>query len=129
MAEQVLAGVDDVVGFIDQTIYANEDNPAPCFWANAEVLELLGMIRAGLVDRPEWSEVVESNLLADVAAARRELAAHQLQADLAAELFMSAIRNVAGQRDRARRTAVVLEQELAETQAKLDRWLNGERAL
>lgn len=35
----------EAVAFIDQTIYANEDNPPYTTWGNKEVLELLQMIR------------------------------------------------------------------------------------
>jgi hypothetical protein len=83
----------------------------------------------GLSDRPEWSEVVESNLRAEVATARRELAEHRLQADLATVMFEGALRLVTEQRDQARRVAVSLEQELAESERKLGLWLGGERAL
>lgn len=72
--------------------------------------------------------IEESNLRAEVATARRELAEHRLQADLATVMFEGALRALTEQRDRARRVAVVLEQELAVTQAKLDRWVAGERA-
>lgn len=35
--------------FIDQTVYANEDSRPDLKWTNAEVMELLGMIR-GMID-------------------------------------------------------------------------------
>ena len=43
------------LGFIDQTIYANEDGSPDLTWTNAEVLELLAMIRGtltGEIDTP-----------------------------------------------------------------------------
>lgn len=39
----------DALGFIDQTIYANEDSGPRVTWRNAEVLELLAEIRRMLV--------------------------------------------------------------------------------
>lgn len=44
--------VRNAVGFIDQTIYANDDNRPDLRWTNDEVIELLGMIRSYLVDEP-----------------------------------------------------------------------------
>lgn len=44
------AGVNDALGFIDQTIYANEDNPPDMTWVNEEVLELLWIIRNTLAE-------------------------------------------------------------------------------
>jgi hypothetical protein len=82
----------------------------------------------GLCERPDWSEVVESNLRAEVATARRELADHPLQADLALVMFEAALRALTEQRDLARRTGVALEQELAETRRKLGLYEAGERA-
>ncbi|KJL49515.1 hypothetical protein RS84_00228 [Microbacterium hydrocarbonoxydans] len=41
---------DATIGFIDQTVYANEDNRPDLKWTNAEVMELLGNIRELLVD-------------------------------------------------------------------------------
>lgn len=41
------------LGFIDQTIYANEDSGNLVTWDNAEVLELLRSIRATLLTNPE----------------------------------------------------------------------------
>lgn len=41
----------DTVGFIDQTIYANEDSSPDVSWKNSEVLELLGDIRARIVPK------------------------------------------------------------------------------
>lgn len=41
--------VRDAVGFIDQTLYANEDNRPEVRWTNAEVVELLGMIRGMII--------------------------------------------------------------------------------
>jgi hypothetical protein len=112
-------GVDGAIALIDEA--------APT--QTSEVADLLHEIRSVLVNRPEWSEVVESNLRAEVATARRELAEHQLQVDLATVMFEGALRLVTEQRDQARRVAVSLEQELAETQRKLGLWLGGERAL
>ena len=44
----------DALGYIEQTIYANEDNPLALVWTNAEVLELLGEIYERLaLDDPE----------------------------------------------------------------------------
>ena len=37
-------GALDALGFIDQTMYANQDT-STAIWSNAEVLELLGMVR------------------------------------------------------------------------------------
>lgn len=39
----------DAMGFIDQTVYANTDSRPDLKWSNAEVLELLGMIRERLI--------------------------------------------------------------------------------
>lgn len=39
----------DTLGFVDQTIYANDDSRDDLKWTNAEVIELLGMIRGMLV--------------------------------------------------------------------------------
>lgn len=39
------AGNNDALGFIDQTVYANDDNRPDLKWTNTEVLELLGVIR------------------------------------------------------------------------------------
>ena len=39
----------DAIGFIDQTIYANDDSRPDLHWRNDEVLELLGEIRGMLV--------------------------------------------------------------------------------
>ena len=47
-AIQRLLAVHDVLGFIDQTVYSNEDSPDCIRWDNSEVLELLGMIRGKL---------------------------------------------------------------------------------
>lgn len=40
---------DAALGFIDQTIYANEDSAPTTKWRNDEVLELLRDIRAHLL--------------------------------------------------------------------------------
>lgn len=40
---------DATLGFIDQTVYANDDNRPDLKWTNAEVMELLGEIRGMLV--------------------------------------------------------------------------------
>jgi hypothetical protein len=55
------------LGFIDQTLYANEDNPKPSRWRNDEVLELLRDIRAHLVAdtmmplfEQEWAHLKET---------------------------------------------------------------------
>lgn len=40
------------LGFIDQTIYANEDNGNLVKWDNAEVLEMLRTIRSTLLEGP-----------------------------------------------------------------------------
>jgi hypothetical protein len=42
-----------VVGFIDQTTYANEDNGPDVEWTNREVLELLADIRSKLTGEGE----------------------------------------------------------------------------
>ena len=34
----------DALGYVEQTIYSNEDNSPAVTWTNAEVLELLGEI-------------------------------------------------------------------------------------
>lgn len=44
----------DALGYIAQTLYANEDNSASVMWTNREVLDLLGEIAERLaVDDPE----------------------------------------------------------------------------
>lgn len=45
MSDRIIA----TLGFIDQTVYANEDSGADVTWANTEVLELLAEIRRALV--------------------------------------------------------------------------------
>lgn len=46
---------DQAIGFIDQTLYANDDNRPDLKWTNAEVVELLGMIRGMLVAEEQAS--------------------------------------------------------------------------
>lgn len=55
-AERLLA-LHDALGFIDQTVYANEDNSHRVKWRNSEVLELLAEIRAKLTASPANVEV------------------------------------------------------------------------
>lgn len=81
-------------------------------WAKAPAIAPGSRRRAGLVAAapflqglsasPEWSEVVEANLRADLA-------------------------SVTEQRDQARALSVRLEQELAESERKLGLWMSGER--
>lgn len=47
-AVERLLALHDALGFIDQTVYANEDSRPDLKWTNAEVLELLGEIRGKL---------------------------------------------------------------------------------
>lgn len=44
---------DDTLGFVDQPIYANEDNAPGAVWRNEEVLALLSDIRIRLHERAE----------------------------------------------------------------------------
>ena len=44
------AGVHRTLGFIDQTIYANEGSSEAVTWRNAEVLDLLRTIRSTLLE-------------------------------------------------------------------------------
>lgn len=44
---------DDALGFVDQTIYANEDSDPGVVWRNEEVLALLSDIRIRLHERAE----------------------------------------------------------------------------
>lgn len=39
----------DTLGFVDQTIYANDDSRDDLTWTNSEVLELLGLVRVTLL--------------------------------------------------------------------------------
>jgi hypothetical protein len=47
-ASERLIALHDALGFIDQTVYSNEDSPEYVRWPNSEVLEMLGEIRARL---------------------------------------------------------------------------------
>lgn len=55
-AERLLAA-DDALGFIDQTIYANEDSNPLTPWRNEEVLALLGEIRMKMLAEPVDREI------------------------------------------------------------------------
>lgn len=46
-----LLALHDALGFIDQTVYANEDSSPRVKWRNGEVLELLAEIRHRLTAR------------------------------------------------------------------------------
>lgn len=145
-----LHGVDDVLAYIDKTV----DNVAgfgdALMWTNREVLEVLADIREGLVSPPEWSEVVESNLREQVRTAeelarrcaaefdvehelhlleesqlRAELMKAKEAAELASLLYDAGIAHVVGERDRARATAVRLEQELALAETDVACWRLG----
>lgn len=108
----VLSGVDEVLARIDQVLADNADEPGP--WDNDGVLELLAQLRHGLTNRPEWSQVTESNLRHELNALKEDRLIERVQTDIAAELFRASLRQVEGERDRARATVVRLEQELAE---------------
>lgn len=51
-AAERLLGAHDALGFIDQTIYANEDSNPLTSWRNEEVLALLAEIRTKLLAEP-----------------------------------------------------------------------------
>lgn len=108
----VLSGVDEVLARIDQVVRDNSGEPI--VWGNDDVLGLLAQLRHGLVNRPEWSQVAESNLRHELNALKEARLVDAMQMDIAGELYRSALRQVEGERDRARATAVRLEQELAE---------------
>lgn len=108
----VLSGVDDVLARIDQVIRDNDGEDT--IWHNEHVMELLAQLRHGLVNAPEWSQVTESNLRHELNALKEARLVDAMHADIAGELYRSALRQVEGERDRARATAVRLEQELAE---------------
>lgn len=61
---------------------------------------------------PDWSEVVEGNLRAELATARADLEAEQIAEVFMATLYTSALRHVEDERDRARSVATQLEQEV-----------------
>lgn len=68
---------------------------------------------AGLTaDDPDWSEVTESNLRAELAEVKATLAAEIIAETTMAVLYESALQHVEGERDRARDVAVRLEQEV-----------------
>lgn len=53
---RIVARNTDALGFVDQTVYANDDNRDDLRWSNAEVLELLGMIRDKLSTDAIWCD-------------------------------------------------------------------------
>lgn len=109
-----LNGMVDVLGFVDRTIVGVEDLPAgESHWTNGEVLELLGMIAAGLRN-PEWAQVSIEAVLAERDALKRARHADLVNASVAALLYETSIGVLQGQVEQARRIAVRLEQELAE---------------
>jgi len=55
----------DALGYVEQTIYANEDNPEPSTWSNADVLELLQEVAErlmldGEIIAPECGATIDS---------------------------------------------------------------------
>lgn len=113
MAEEgALQGVDDVLAYIDKNVSNAEG--AKWLWGTDEVLELLADIRAGLTSAPEWSQVVESNLRAQLAAA--EDTATKLRASR--RFWIEKARVLRRERNHARRVAVLLEQALNAVEAQ-----------
>jgi hypothetical protein len=117
---EVLNGPDAVIAWIDETI-ANVEGLVVS-WSNTEFIGMLSQIRAGLAVRPTWAEVSISEVLAERDELKCELVRARgdvtVQRGIAAqytERFWTAV----GERDRARATAVRLEQELAEREAEV----------
>lgn len=77
------------------------------------LVDVLGAVRSALTAGADWSEVQESNLRAELDRARADLAAEQIATSAASLLYEASLRHVEGERDRARATAVRLEQDLA----------------
>lgn len=114
-----LHGVDDVLAYIDKTL-SNVEGQGWMF-ASREVSEMLGDIRNGLTSSPEWSQVVESNLRAEMADTVRLKVA-------AAALYEAALRHVEAERDRARALAVRLEQDAAQQREEIAAEFDRRRA-
>jgi hypothetical protein len=104
-------GIDGVIAYVDGAIA--ELLSGPCNLTSAGVVGMLQEVRHGLADRPEWSQVVESNLRAELTAAQLEHARYVQQCETAAVIFQQAVDIERAKAERARRVAVKLEQELA----------------
>ncbi len=101
----------DALAFTDAAIATATSTPIA--WTADDVQSFLAELRDQLTRDPEWSEVQESNLRAELAAAREELLHERLATAAGSILFGAALRHVEGERDRARATAIRLEQECA----------------
>jgi hypothetical protein len=109
-------GVEGVVAYLDGEIAGLHGN-GPGALLTSGVIAMLQEIREGLVERPDWSEVMEGNLRAELAAARLEHTHYQEQCEIAGGIFQAALNAERERTERARRTAVRLESELARLEA------------
>ncbi|WP_243063221.1 hypothetical protein [Humibacter sp. RRB41] len=105
-------GVEGVLAYLDGAIGELHFGAQGALLTSG-VISMLQEIRRGLAERPEWSQVTEGNLRAELAASRLELVHYQHQAEIAASIFSGALEMERDKTERARRIAVRLEGELA----------------
>jgi hypothetical protein len=99
------------VELIDSKLKSLQGSPYVLL-SNPGAIKLLTEIRDALTADPEWSQVTESNLRAELASARADLEAEQVAEVFMTTLYTSALRHVEDERDRARAVATQLEQEV-----------------
>jgi hypothetical protein len=105
-------GVEGVIAYLDGEIAGLHGN-GPGALLTSGVISMLQEIRQGLVERPDWSQVTEGNLRAELAAARLEHVQYVGQVEIATSIFQAALDVERAKTERARRVAVRLEGELA----------------
>lgn len=124
MAEKsALHGVDAALAYIDESIASlAEDTTENETWRTDEVVEILNDIRARLVDRPEWSQVVESNLRHELAERVKDIAHMDVVLENmrgSRDSWRAQVLSLTSERDHARTVSVLLHQALDLTEALL----------
>jgi hypothetical protein len=103
----------DALQMIDAKVESLREGGHPILGKQA-VIDILLVIRNGLTRDPDWSEVHEANLRAELARVREDALQAQLTTDVAASIYDMTIAGLRRQLESARRIAVALEQENAE---------------